>query len=586
MEIAIVLGLLVITIVLFSLDIIPVDVVTLLVLITLVLTGILTTQEAFMGFSDEIIVILASIFIISGALREAGVLDVAAETLTKLAGKRPKVLLPAVMGMSAVFSAFMNNTTVTAMFTGPIVGAARKLKLSPSKLLMPLAHASIFGGTCTLLGTSTNIAVSGFIASRGLEPVGLFEISGIGILVVCIGMLFMLVVGKRLLPDRKDDSLTTDYGIRSYLSEIIVRPNSPLIGQRSYESDLSILGFQILKIIRGEEEFSPSSREEIHEGDVILVAGQVENLMKVQRIEGIDIRPSMDFGDPDLQVGDLKIAEVLIVPGSDLEGLTLRDAEFRRQYGLIVIALYRGGQTLHTKIGDVRLRAGDLLLVQGSKQQFARLRHNRDLSVLTEIEAAEDRSRAGWIVMGVFISAIILSSLGVLPLSISMLLAALAVVLTRCLSPEQAYAAVEWKLLILIGGMTAFGRAMENAGAAEFLANWLTAIFQPYGATAVLGSFILLTILLTQPMSNAAAALVVLPVALTTAAQMGLNERSFAIAIMLGASISVLTPFEPSCLIVFGPGKYRFFDFIKVGGLITLLLGAVVLFLVPVFWPL
>jgi di/tricarboxylate transporter len=407
-----------------------------------------------------------------------------------------------------------------------------------------------------------------------------------GLVIVAVGTLYMMTIGRRLLPDHKEASLTADYRIREYLSEILVLPNSPLIGQRSFESDLSILEFRILKVIRGKQQFLPSSRLVIEEGDILLVEGRIENLMKVKKIEGIEIRAEAQLGDVDLQSSDFRIAEVLLTPQSELVGTTLREANFRRYYGLTALAIYRHGQSLREQVGDTTLRVGDLLLVQGPKDRVDSLPGHPGLSILGEVSETLYHPKKGLMTVLLFLAAVIAGGFEVMPLSIAFLSAAVAVVLFRCVSAEKAYEFIDWRLLVLIGGMTAFGTAMEKTHAAEYLANLIVSLMQPMGIMAILGGFFALTIVLTQPMSNAAAALVVLPVAIKSAHQLGANERTFAIAIMLAASVSFITPFEPSCVLVYGPGKYRFIDFLKVGTGLTVLLAIVVLVLLPLFWPL
>jgi di/tricarboxylate transporter len=586
MEIAVVLGLLVVAVILFATEKLSVDVVTLLLLCALVLTGILQPAEAFQGFSSEIIVVLACIFVITGGLRRAGLLDALGFAAARLVGRRPALVTPVTMAVVGAVSAFMNNTTVTAMFLGPVIGLCERIGRSPSKLLMPLAFASILGGTCTLIGTSTNLAVSGYIRAAGLPPLGMFEFAGVGVIVLATGIAYFLLFGNRLLPDNPEEDLAVEYHIREYLSEIVVLPGSPLIGQSCRDSDLSILNFQILKVVRGEAEFGAESGERLREGDLLLVNGRADNLLKVSKIEGIELRhPERDAGSVLASTG-ARIAEILVLPKAEVAGLTLRESDFRRRSGLGVLAIYRHGHALRDRISEIPLREGDMLLVQGSPDRFAALQRSPDLAVLSTLELEPDRKRAGLWVAAAFAAAVTASALGWVPLPVGLILTALIAILSRCIPAEEAYRTIDWRLLILIGGMTAFGRAMEVSGSAAFLADHISAAVAPFGDLALLGAFFALTVILTQPMSNAAAALVVLPVALSTAEKMGLNERTFAIGIMLAGSISLITPFEPSCVIVYGPGKYRFRDFLRIGLPLTLLLAAIILPLLAWFWPL
>jgi len=586
MEIAIVLGLLMLAITLFVTEKLPVDVLTLLLLTALVGTGVLAPREAFAGFSSDIIIILGSIFVLSGAMQETGLLDVVGDRLALIGRGSSNRLLLALMGAASGISAFMNNTTVTAMLVPPVIGIARNAAISPSKLLMPLAFASIFGGTCTLIGTSVNVAVSGYIAHSQLAPLGFFEITPIGLVIVAVGTAYMLIIGQRLLPAHENESLTATYALCDYLSEIVVLPGSPLAGQRCHASELSRLGFRILKLIRGDAELLPGSEVIIKPGDMLLVEGKMDDLMKVAETEGIEIKAQRKLEDAGLQGTELKVAEALIAPQSVLIGRTLRTADFRKHYGLSVLAIHRQGQPLREKIGDVRLRLGDLLLVEGPAECAERLPRDAGLVILGECRRTGALTRKGFYAVGAFLAAIIVGSAGWLPLSIAFLAAALLSVILGCISIERARACIDLRLLILIGGMTAFGTAMEKTGAAQWLAHGIVVALSPLGITAVMAGFFVLTILLTQPMSNAAAALVVLPVAMSAARELGLDERTFAISIMLAASISFIAPLEPACILVYGPGKYRFVDFIKIGGGLTLILIPVVLFLIPVFWPL
>ncbi len=585
MEIALVLTLLVIAVILFATEKLSIEIVTLLMLIILASTRIITAEEAFAGLSSDFIIIIASIFILSAALQETGILDFAVVSLVRLAQKSSNLMLFIVMLVTGIVSAFMNNTTVTAMFVTPLVGLSKRINTSASKLLMPLAFAAILGGTCTLIGTSTNVAVSGYIAKTGLAPIGLFEISGIGFAIFAVGLIYMMTIGQRMLPDHNDQELTEEYKLQKYLTEIVVLPDSPLVGQLVFASDLTSLSFRILNIIRGKDNFLPDFRTRIERDDVLLVEGDLDNLIKVKETKGIQIMADVIL-KTDLQTENIKLAELLVVRQSDLINKTVKEINFLQRYGLVVIAISRHGETLRSKIGSIQLQLGDLLLVQGSSERLAQLRTSSNVALLGEFEPTLFKKRKGIIAIGCFVVAILLGTLKLLPLSIAFLLAAICTILFRCISSNKAYAAIDFRLLILIGGMTAFGTAMENSGAADFLALGIVDILGPMGKMAVLAGFVVLTVLLTQPMSNAAAALVIVPVALRAAVELGADPRAFAIAIMLAASVSLVTPFEPACILVYSPGKYKFRDFIRIGTPLTALLILVILLLVPVFWPL
>lgn len=579
------LALLVIAVILFATEKLSVELVTLIMLIILASARIITAEEAFAGFSSDFIIIIASVFILSAALEETGILDFVVVRLARLARKSSSLMLLVVMLITGFVSAFMNNTTVTAMFVTPLVGLSRRINQSASKLLMPLAYAAILGGTCTLIGTSTNVAVSGYIAKAGLAPVGFFEISAIGVVIFMVGVLYMLTIGQRMLPVRDDQQLTEEYKLQRYLTEIVVMPDSPLVGQLVFASDLASLNFRMLNIIRGKDNFLPDFRTRINAGDVLLVEGDLENLIKVKETKGIEIMADVIL-EKDLQTENIKLAELLVLRQSNLIGHSVKEINFLQRYGLVVIAISRHGETLRSKIGSIQLQLGDMLLVQGSPERLGQLRTSSHVALLDEFEPLLYKKRKGIVAISCFIVGILLGTLHILPLSIAFLLAAICSILFRCISAERAYSAIDFKLLVLIGGMTAFGTAMENSGAADFLAHGIVDLVGDYGKVAVLAGFVLLTVILTQPMSNAAAALVVVPVALRAATAMQADPRAFAIAIMLAASVSLVTPFEPACILVYSPGKYKFRDFIKIGTPLTLLLVMVILLLVPVFWPL
>lgn len=584
MEIALVFGLLAAAVVLFSIEIVSVDIVTLLLVVALVVSGILTPEEAFSGFSNEIIIVLVSIFVLSGALQQTGIVETMGAHLHRITRGNASLLLLALMILVAAVAAFVHSTTATAIFVPPVLGVARRFRISPSKLLMPLAFASIMGGTCTMIGHSATLAGNAFIAKSGMKPFNLFEITAPGLIMLTCGIAYMFFVGKRLLPDYMDESLTDEYAIREYLSEIIVAPDSHLVGQKVFESDLARMEFRILQIIRGDKKLLPTARTRIEESDVLLVKGKATDLMKVKQTAGIEIKPDLNLGDPDLQSDDIKLAEVLIMPRSDLVGRTLKEINFRQRYGMVVLAVYRHRESIDSKIGDHRFRMGDMLLVQGSAERMNYLRRSTDLWILEELSPALYRKRQGLYTVFFFATAILVGGLGWLPLSVSLLSAAVLTVLTGGIAVEEAYELVDWRLVVLIAGMTSFGGAMQKTGAADLVAGWIVAFLEPYGAMVILAGFFVLTIMLT-PLSHAAAVLVVMPIALNTAHALGANPHAFAVAVMLAASIS-FAPFEPSCILVYAPGKYKFRDFVKVGAGLTILLMAVALLLIPIFWPL
>ncbi len=585
MSIAIVLGLLVLAVILFASEIVTVDVVTVFLLIVLCLTGILSPKEAFDGFSSDFIIILAAIFIMVGALKKTGVIDTFIARLINIKKQPPQLILFFVMMISALTSGFMNNTTITALMLNPTIGLSKISGIAPSKILMPLAFASILGGTCTLIGTSTNVAVSGYIAAQGLPRIGMFEFLPIGLILLGVGILYMMTLGQRLLPDKSKETLEDDYAVRQYLSEVVVLDDSNLIDQNVSESEIAKQGFTILSIIRNKYNFIPTRFTKLLAGDVILIKGHVDDLLKIKELKGVEIKADLlDLSDVET---DLHFAELMVLGGSETLKNTVENINFRTRYGLGILAIHRKGKTIREKIGKLRLHVGDLILVQGQKESIDLIRANNenDFIILEDYKPTLNLRRKGVFTLAFFILSIILGSTGIVPLSIAFLIGAVLTVIFRCINADEIYDDIEWRLLILIGGMSAFGIAMTKTGADTFVADYVIAIFEPLGIYGILGGFILLTVVLTQPLSNAAAALVVLPIGLETAKQLSVNPMPFAIAIMLSASVSLLTPFEPSCILVYGPGKYKFTDFLKVGGMLTLIMMVILLFIIPYFYP-
>ena len=585
LSIFLVLALLVAIVTVFAFEWVSVDVATLLLLSALVLLGILDIGEAFSGFSNEIIIILGSIFILSGALMKSGMLDHLGNAIFRIAGgSRTKILL-CVMPVTSFVSSFMNNTTTTAILMPPILGVCRKSGVSPSKVLIPLAYASMLGGTCTLIGTSTNVAASGYMRSAGMEPMTMFELLPVGLVVTLVGLVYMIAFGHRLLPAVAETSLVENYAIREYLSEVVLTPRSPLVGQEIRHSRLSQMDLSVRAIQRGDRRIYPEPHTRLEEGDLLIVQSSRDGLLQVKDTAGIEIRADLQLSEGDIENENRKIVEAILMPQSSLVGRTLKELDFRSRFRLTVIAVYRRGHALTTRLGDLPLRVGDVLLLQGRPERFRTLADSADLFILQEMEHQPARRRKGLYTVGIFLAAVVASSFGWIPLPIAFLLAALGVIATRLITIEEAYSLIDWRLLILIAGMTSFGLAMQKTGAAEYVAKLLVAGVSPFGLPFVMLAFAVLTILLTQPMSNAAAALVVLPIAINTAHQMGLDPRAFAILVTLSASLSFVTPFEPSCLIVYGPGKYRFRDFPVCGFPLTALVVLLLLLLVPVIWP-
>jgi di/tricarboxylate transporter len=588
-QIATVLTLLVIALILFSIERIPIEVVALLLVMALVLTQTLTAAEAFAGFGNDIVITIAGLFILTGGLARTGVVDLVGRRLHRTAGESQFRMVALIMFAAAFCAAIMKNTTTTAMFLPVVLGLAARRNISPSKLLMPLAFGAILGGTCTLIGTSTNLAVSGALPRYGIQPFTMFELTRVGVVIVVVGMVYMLVVGLRLLPRREgSDSLTEQYHIRQYMTEVIVLDDSPLIGKTlaaahiSDELDLTVLG-----ILRGDDQLriAPTSDEPIKADDLLLVQGRVEDILKVKGEAGIEIKPEFTLNDSLLESKDTELFEAMVPRGSDFIGRSLKRLDFRKQHGVVVLAINRHGVNLLSKISRLRLRFGDVLLLQGNREEVEALAAEGQLLLLEEIserQARPEKRRWALLAFGVFL---FFSLTHLVPLPIAVLFGVMVLLASRSLRMSEVYEIIDWRLLILIACMISFGVAMEKTGADQYLADLIVRATGHYGPVAVLAGFFIMTVALTQPMSNQAAALVMLPISIKTALALGLNPRTFAITVTYAASCSFLTPLEPACVLVYTPGRYRFLDFLKVGSILTLAVFAIVIWLVPKFWP-
>lgn len=592
-EITITLALLVIAIALFATEKLPVDIIGLLLVVALIVTQILTVNQAVAGFGSDIILTIGGLFVLVGGLVKTGLVDLIGRRLQKIAGDSEFVLLTLIMLTAAVASSFMNNTTTAAMLLPVVIGLANRANIAPSKLLMPMAFGTILGGSCTLIGTSTNLAVSGAMQRYGYDAITMFELTPIGIIVVGVGIVYMLFIGRHILPAAKgSESLADEYRIREYISELIVLPESPLVGKRLGESNISTdLELTVLGIVRGEERIiGPDSRERIQRRDVLIVEGKLTDLLRVKEQVGLEIKPDFLLNDGTLESDEVELFEVLVLAESAMVGQTLKTLCFRQRFDLTVLAINRHRESIVEKLTRVPLRFGDVLLVQGSRASINALAADGNIVLLEDVSESTMRiDKRRWAI-GAFLAFLLLSQsklvTGVeIPVVICVLVGVFLMLATKTVRYNEMYSMVDFRLLVLIACMMSFGVAMEATGTDKYLAGLIETYFQQYGSIAILAGFFLLTVLLTQPMSNQAAALVVLPVAIQTAVALGLNPRTFAITVTLAASFSFITPLEPACVLVYTPGRYRFMDFVKVGTVLTILVFAVSMFLVPIFWP-
>jgi di/tricarboxylate transporter len=587
-EIALLLGLVAVAVVFFCFEWVPTDVVALGLLLALTLTGLLSPQKAFAGFGSETVITIIGLLIMTAALLKAGVVDIVGRLILRRVGKGVNQLLLAIMLAVALLSSFISNTAAAAFFVPIAMGLATRAGVSPSRLLMPVAFAAILTSSVSLISTSTNMVVSGLMTNAGLEPMGMFELAPVGIPIALVGLAYMFFVGRHWIPDRTPPGgLIEGFGIRSYLTEVLILPGSSLAGKALGETGLGAdLDLNVLRILRKKDQhLLPRANMTLEPGDVLLVEGPREEVLKVKDTTGIEIRPDIKLSDPNLRGEDTALVEALVVPSSPLVGRTLRGLRFRERHGLQVIGLNRHGKNLLRRLSRISLRVGDVLLIQGRKCNIPALQDEGMFSILGEIEEKRPNRMRALRTAVIFCGALALATFQVVSLPVAMLLGAFCTFAARCVTPTDAYRELEWRAVILIASMLALGEAMTTTGTADYLAAGVADFTAGMDPHWLLGGVFLLTVALTQPMSNQAAAAVILPIAVQTAQQLNLNPRTFAMMIAVAASCSYLTPLEPACLMVYGPGRYRFSDFVRVGMPLVILLFILALWLVPRVWP-
>ncbi|MEZ6124500.1 MAG: SLC13 family permease [Planctomycetaceae bacterium] len=552
------------------------------------LLGIISPKEAFAGFSNSGMLTVAVLFVIVAGLRETGVLDYAGHHVLGRAKSERSVLIR-LAAVVLPLSAFLNNTPIVAMFVPVVIDWCRRNRTAPSRLLIPLSFLTILGGTCTLVGTSTNLVVNGLMIDSGLRGMGLFEIGKVGVPYAVIGVVYLLLFSRRLLPERKELLEQLGDTRKEYLTEMLVQPGCRLAGQTVARAGLRQLpGLFLIEIDRSSTLIAPVGPDDvICEGDRLIFTGIVNSIIELEKISGL-----VPVADPDFESSahvqrNRRLCEAVISINSPLIGRTIRDADFRATYGAAVMAVHRGGKRVEKKIGDIELRPGDTLLLQVRPHFSRAYRNDPAFYLVSDVEDWRPlrRDRA-WIAVALFLVLVVLMTTGVVDTVVAGSFIAFLMIATGCISSSDARRNIEWQVLVTIAAAFGVGAAIENSGAATAVAGLLVQWTQPWGPVAALAAIYLLGSLMTEVITNNAAAVLIYPFCLETARLYGVDARPFLMALVLSASASFMTPIGyQTNMMVYGPGGYRFTDFVRIGTPLNLILGVVAVLLIPLFWP-
>ena len=585
MSIYLTLAVVVAALICFITEVLPVDITALCVAVVLIVLGLVTPDEGIAGFGNSATITVMAMFILSAGITRTGVVQIFRDLLLRWGGKSiTRQIL--VMGLLVgPISGFINNTAVVAIFLPIVEEWCNKRGVSPSKLLMPLSFVTILGGMITVIGTSTNVLASGIAKDLGYEEFRLFQFTSLGIITFLIGLAYLAFIAPRLLPNRKDknrDRVSEDYGLEDYVTEVVVKPSSKLIGKTLRSAQLR-KDFQVdvLEIIRhGERLPQPVAECRVCAEDILIMRGKTEDVLKIRTEQDLDLLPDVKFNPQNLETelssANVGVAEVLILSNSRLIGTTLKDLRFRQRYNLTVLAIRRGEELIRDRLARERLRFGDLMLVRGSKQSLLGLQTTRELLVIEQKEPSAIRRNKAGIAIAIILGVILLAAFDILPILVSALIGVVLMIVTGCLQPGELYAAVRWDVIFLLAGLIPLGTAMENSGATKWLADNLLAVGGNLNGYWILLFFFVITSLLTEILSNNASVVLLIPIAVKVAESLNLNPVAMMFAVTFAASNSFMTPIGyQTNTMVYSPGGYKFGDFFRVGAPLNLIMAIV-----------
>jgi di/tricarboxylate transporter len=573
------------------------DIVALLLLLALGLSGILTTQEAFSGFSRSAVIIMISAFILAEGLRRAGVTERLGNFILRLFGNGETRLIFGVMTAGALLSLFMNNIAAASLLFPSLSGVARRSKISPSRLLMPLAFGTILGGMATLL-TTTNIIVSGLLRDEKLPGFGLLDFLPVGLPLALAGITFMVLVGTRFLPKKSPaeqvqeegesgEILLSTYQLGDRLQRARVRPGGPLDGKPVQASGLrENYHLNVIAVERGKRVLHLEARTVLRGNDTLLLIARAEDSLPENLSELLEILPPGEWAQEYLSTPDMLLIETAIAPRSQLAGQTLQEIQFEQKFGARVLAIWRRGRSIRTRFSDLQLEFGDGLLLQGTPKSLSLLRTESGLILLAESFPPRRSDRHVWLTPLIMLVTLGLAVAFPNVIAEIMLAGAICMVLVRALSMDQAYQAIEWRSVFLVAGMLPLGVALQKTGGAALLAEQIIGLIGDRGHLALLAALVILTVLLTQIINGATAASIIAPIAIATGLKAGMDPRSLALGVALASSMAFISPLGHAVnVMVMGAGGYTFKDYARVGIPLTVLLIVLLLLILPLVMP-
>ncbi len=588
-EIILVFGILGLAFLLFTTDFISFDLSALIILVLLIVSGILDVQEGLAGFSHPATLTVTFMFVLSEGIRSTGILGSVGDYFARRIQKNYWLGLAQMLVFISFGSAFINNTAIVVIFIPVVLRIAAKINISPSKLLIPLSFAGILGGISTMIGTSTNILASALVEDMGLEKLSMFDFTPVGLVLWGAGMLFMIVLGIRIIPARrKNEDLTSDYEIQNYLTDVVIEPGSNLIHD-IFDPEIlrTKLDLDVLRIFKKNIDASAQRNKVLIEaGDVLRIHGSADAIKILISRDDISLKRSSEWRDYDLTKGQDTLVEAVVAPESPLVGRSLSTINFTDRNNAIPLAIRHNGETEKENLQNIKLDAGDVILLIMSKEQLAEVDADPSFVLITEVGITPNRTNKTWIVLLTLCGVVLTAALNIFPVVVSAIIGVLVLLLSKSLTPEEAFNSVNWKVIVLLAGVIPLGTALDKSGAAHLIAENMVYFLEDFGPRAVLSGTFLLTLAITAIMSNNASAALLIPIAIQTAHNLGVDPYPFIFAVTYASSLSFATPFGyQTNALIYGIGNYKFLDFTKVGAPLSFILWMLATFLIPFFWP-